>query len=72
MSNQRPGKWKKASMSDQMDGMKTVSFFKYAKELLSESGEEDAAFYFEQIESWIREGNSLPGDRKVIARALGI
>lgn len=72
MSNQRPGKWKKASMADQMDGMKTVSFFKYAKELLEEQGEQDAAFYFEQMEDWLRGGKSLPGDKKVIATALGV
>ena len=59
-------------MADQMDGMKTVAFFKYAKELLEEQGEEDAAFYFEQIEDWIRSGKSLPGDKKVIATALGV
>lgn len=75
MSNQRPGKWKKASMADQMNGsggMKTVLFFKEAKELLEQSGYDDAAFYFEQIETLIREGNNLPVDRKTTAKALGI
>ena len=72
MSNQRPGKRKPAAMQDQMDGMKTVCFFKYAKELLTEYGEEDAAFYMEQMEDWLRSGKSLPGDKKVIATALGV
>jgi ABC-type sugar transport system substrate-binding protein len=73
MSNQRPGKRKPASMSDQMGaGMKEVLFFKYAKEVLEQNGNEDAAFYFEQMETWLREGNSLPTDGKYVARALGV
>ena len=49
MSNQRPGKWKSATLRDG-SGMHTVTFFKYAKQLLEEYGHEDAAFYFEQVE----------------------
>ena len=45
MSNQRPGKWKSATLRDS-SGMHTVNFFKYAKQLLEEYGHEDAAFYF--------------------------
>jgi hypothetical protein len=71
MSNQRPGKFKPATLRDG-GGMKEVLFFKYAKEVLENSGNEDAAFYFEQMETWLREGNSLPTDGKYVARALGL
>ena len=43
MSNQRPGKWKSATLRDG-SGMQTVTFFKYAKQLLEEYGHEDAFF----------------------------
>ena len=61
MSNQRQGKWKTATLRDG-DGMKTVTFFKNAKNVLQEMGHDDAAFYFEQIEEHLREGKSLPSD----------
>lgn len=60
MSNQRPGKWKPASMSDSFNNpMKLLEFFKSCKEVLERDGQDDAAFYFEQIEDWLREGNDL-------------
>ena len=49
MSNQRPGKWKTATLRDG-SGMQTVTFFKTARKLLEEYGHVDAAFYFEQVE----------------------
>ena len=36
-------------------GMQQVNFFKYAKEVLENEGHEDAAFYFEQMETWLRQ-----------------
>ena len=71
MSNQRPGKMKPATLRDE-GGMVTVTFFKYAKEVLEQNGNEDAAFYFEQMETWLGDGNSLPQDTKKIAHALGV
>lgn len=71
MSNQRPGKFKPATLRDG-GGMQTVTFFKYAKEVLEQNGNEDAAFYMEQMETWLREGNSLPQDAKKVAHALGV
>ena len=41
MSNQRPGKWKTATLRDG-SGMQTVTFFKTARKLLEEYGHEDA------------------------------
>ena len=71
MSNQRPGKWKSATLRDS-SGMHTVNFFKYAKQLLEEYGHEDAAFYFEQVEEHLRKGGSLPQDTKGIGKVLGV
>ena len=71
MSNQRPGKFKAATLRDG-GGMQQVNFFKYAKEVLESEGHEDAAFYFEQMEAWLREGKSLPQDSRSIAHALGV
>ena len=52
--------------------MQQVNFFKYAKEVLENEGHEDAAFYFEQMETWLREGKSMPQDSRSIAHALGV
>jgi hypothetical protein len=72
MSNQRAGKYHRASGMESGADMKTYQFFKQARAILEDAGHEDAAFYFEQIEGWIKEGKSLPSDSKQIARALGV
>ena len=71
MSNQRPGKWKSATLRDG-SGMQTVTFFKIAKNLLEEYGHEDAAFYFEQVEEHLRSGKGLPSSEREIGRVLGV
>ena len=71
MSNQRPGKWKSATLRDG-SGMQTVTFFKIAKNLLEEYGHEDAAFYFEQVEEHLRGGKTLPSSVKEIGKVLGV
>ena len=71
MSNQKAGKWKSATLRDG-SGMQTVTFFKYAKQLLEEYGHEDAAFYFEQVEDHLRKGGGLPNDTKEIGKVLGV
>ena len=58
MSNQRAGKVQWTTLRDG-GGMQQVNFFKYAKEVLESEGHDDAAFYFEQMETWLREGKSL-------------
>lgn len=69
--NQRKGKWKPAAIPDtDLSAMKLVSFFKKAKHLLEQEGHEDAAFYFEQCEEWIRQGKSLTDESA--ARILGL
>lgn len=72
MSNQRGGKWKKAVLDSGLSQMKLRNFFRDCKELLEENGEEDAAFYFEQVMDTINEGKSLPGDRKDVQKVLGL
>ena len=59
MSNQRAAKTHKASGMDNGADMQIYQFFKQARMALEESGNEDAAFYFEQCEDWIRSGKSL-------------
>ena len=71
MSNQRAGKFKPATLREG-GGMQQVNFFKYAKEVLESEGHDDAAFYFEQMETWLRDGKGLPQDSRSIANALGV
>lgn len=54
---QRPGK-KTRPMGDG-NLMKTMLFFKACKEVLEQYGHDDAAFYFEQVETHMREGGTL-------------
>jgi uncharacterized protein YidB (DUF937 family) len=72
MSNQRAGKYHRASGMDSGSEMKIYQFFKQAQEALESAGEDDAAFYFEQVTTWIKEGKSLPSESKQIARVLGL
>ena len=71
MSNQRAGKFKPATLRE-VGGMQQVNFFKYAKEVLESEGHDDAAFYFEQMETCLRDGKGLPQDARSIANALGV
>ena len=69
--NQRRGNWKPAAMQDNDPvGMRLVSFFKEAKLHLQMQGHEDAAFYFEQCEDWLREGKSLTKESTI--KILGL
>ena len=72
MSNQRPGKMKRAALVGPGDSMLTVKFFKYAAKVLEDKGEEDAAFYFEQVEDWLRSGKPLSADEKMIKSIFGM
>jgi len=65
---QRSAKKKPASM----DGMSTVTFFRLAKEELESVGYNDSAFYFEQVEEWLRSGKSLPTTEKEVSKVLGL
>jgi hypothetical protein len=50
--------------------MKTMLFFKACKEVLEEYGHDDAAFYFEQLETHMRDGGTL--DQNKAGNILGV
>ena len=54
MSNQRPGKLQKPL--DRNGDMQVYKFFKTASKVLKDAGKEDEAFYFEQMEDYIKSG----------------
>ena len=68
---QRAAKTKPASMTS-MDGMAQVAFFRIAKEELTKAGYEDPAFYFEQVEDWLRSGKGLPSSAREVGKVLGL
>lgn len=68
--NQRPGKSKPATLRDHGVSFTTVDFFKACKTALLETKNEDAAFYFEQIEEHLRTGGFM--DPKKASRILGL
>ena len=70
--NQRPGKYKSATMRDDTTEARALKFFKIAKNTLENRGEEDAAFYMEQIEDWLQRGNEFPRDDSSAAKAFGL
>lgn len=72
MSNQRAGKTHRAALSDGTQDMKIRNFFRDAAEILTQAGEEDAAFYFEQVIDYINSGKSLPSSKQEVSRALGV
>jgi len=73
MSNQRAGKTHRASLGDGMSDMKLRNFFRTSKKILEANGNEDAAFYFEQVEEHIQGGGSIMSDDyATVGRILGI
>lgn len=68
MSNQRAGKKSKPMGDGNL--MKTMLFFKACKEVLQEYGHDDAAFYFEQLETHMRDGGTL--DQNKAGNILGV
>ena len=71
MSNQRSGNTYRAAANDN-SGMGTLLFFKSAVEALNEAGYEDPAFYFEQVVDHLRDGGSLPKDKREAEKVLGL
>ena len=72
MSNQRLAKLqRKATFNDSGSMLRQViNFAKEAEELLEKQGEEDAAFYFEQVETHMRNGGTL--DQNKAGNILGV
>ena len=71
--NQRAGKTHRAAPGDGMADMKMKQFFSNAAQLLEQNGNEDAAYYFNQVVDHIVAGESIPSDdRQAISRLLGL
>lgn len=72
MSNQRAGKTHRAGANDSLREMQLRNFFRTCKEMLEQTENEDAAFYFEQVEEHINSGGSVfTDDKQTISRILG-
>lgn len=71
MMNQRAGKTHSAGARDN-SGFAELNFFRAAAEVLTEGGDPDGAFYFEQIVDHLRDGGTLTSDKKTITRILGV
>lgn len=65
---QRAGKYKKPTFSGYSE-MAVYDFFKRARVALEQKGEEDAAFYFEQVEEHLTQGGRLSDP---ISKTLGL
>lgn len=72
MSNQRSGKSHAAALGDGRDAMALKNFFRTAAELLEKNGNEDAAFYFEQVQSYLESGGHITPDEREVSRILGL
>ena len=72
MSNQRFGKTHRATGMDGGSEMKIYQFFKNARIALEESGNDDASFYFNQIEDHLKAGKSLPSSQRDVEHVLGL
>lgn len=73
--SQRLGKSYKSAASSSVNdahARNLYTFFKTARRLLEQDGQEDAASYFEQIETLLGEGKRLPTNEMDISRALGL
>lgn len=66
------GKTHRASGMDGGNEMKIYQFFKNARIVLEENGNEDASFYFNQIEDHLRAGKSLPSSQREVEHILGL
>jgi len=69
MSNQRAGVYKQSMSSSDASDRKLVEFFDSAQAALEKSGNEDAAFYFEQCSDWLRSGHSISDN---VYKVLGL
>lgn len=71
--NQRAGKTHRAAMGQ--DGriamFEVIDFFESAKNALEQNGEEDAAFYFEQVYEHLKK-NPQKGFKETVSRILGV
>ena len=69
--NQRPGKFSKG-LDSGMNDMNTVKSLRMASEILKSEEMYNEAFYFEQMEDWLKQGKSIPSTEEQTIKALGI
>jgi len=67
---QRSAKTYRASAADTGEDMRTYQFFKKARIALEETDNKEAAFYFNQVEDWLKSGKGLHS--KPVSRILGV
>jgi hypothetical protein len=70
--NQRPGKTHKAALGDGSHEMTFYKFITSCATVLARDGDEDGAFYFNQIKEHLEQGGSLSPDPQHVSRILGI
>lgn len=71
--NQRAAKTHKAALGEdgRVSMFEVIDFFEAAKTALEQHGEEDAAFYFEQVYDHLKK-NPQKGFKETVSRILGV
>lgn len=69
--NQRFAKTMKRDITT-INPQNLISVLKEGSSQLTDSGEKDAAFFFDQIVDWIRAGKSLSSEQKTVSKMLGL
>lgn len=71
--NQRAAKTHRAALGEdgRISMFEVIDFFEAAKNTLEQSGETDAAFYFEQVYDHLK-ANPQKGFKETVSRILGV
>jgi hypothetical protein len=69
---QRPGKYNKSIADPSYNAMTLVQFMRECASQLFDNGNEDAAFYFDQIVEHLRSGKGLTSDPRKVSSILGL
>ena len=70
--NQRRGKYSKHMDGPGITAMQMMKFVVTIKEQLNDSGYTDPAYYFEQVEQYLRDGGMPTTDPKKVSSLLGL
>lgn len=70
--NQRRGRVSRHMDGPGINAMQLCKFIVVIKEQLQEAGYEDPAFYFEQVETYFRNGGLVTTDPKKVSSLLGL
>ena len=69
---QRPGKMSKSIADPSFNAMSLVQFMRECATQLNGAGNDDAAFYFEQVVDHLRTGKGLTSDPRKVSSILGL